>query len=69
MPQVCGGLALGLLHPQELELLAAGLPHLDFAALEAGAKVRGRLSKGQAAHAGLPLAAAALSLPPCRPAV
>lgn len=38
--QVCGGLALGLLHPQELELLSAGLPHLDFAALEAGTRVR-----------------------------
>lgn len=37
--QVCGGPALGLLTPQELELLVAGLPHLDFNDLEAVAKV------------------------------
>jgi hypothetical protein len=39
--RVCGGPALGLLSPSELELLVAGLPHLDFAALKAGARVSG----------------------------
>ena len=32
--QVCGGPALSLFRPEELELLLCGLPHLDFAALE-----------------------------------
>lgn len=37
---MCGGRALSLFSPEELELAVAGLPHLDFAALEAGARVR-----------------------------
>lgn len=39
--QVCGGLALSLFTPSELELAVAGLPHLDFSALEEGARVSG----------------------------
>jgi hypothetical protein len=31
---VCGGDALNLFHPQELELLLCGAPDLDFHALE-----------------------------------
>lgn len=38
---VVGGPALGLFRPEELELLVAGTPHLDFHALEAGATYDG----------------------------
>lgn len=41
---MCGGPALGLLSPAELELLVAGLPHLDFTALEKAAKASSDLS-------------------------
>ncbi|KAJ9515135.1 hypothetical protein QJQ45_028940 [Haematococcus lacustris] len=37
--QVCGGLALGLFTAAELELLVAGLPHLDFEAMRQAARV------------------------------
>ncbi|EWM28462.1 hect e3 ubiquitin [Nannochloropsis gaditana] len=36
--KVCGGDALNLFHPQELEVLLCGAPHLDFHALEAAAQ-------------------------------
>lgn len=38
---VVGGPALGLFRPEELELLIAGTPHLDFDSLEAGATYEG----------------------------
>jgi hypothetical protein len=38
---LCDGPALSLLTPRELETLCCGLPHLDFAALEANAKYDG----------------------------
>lgn len=38
---MCGGPALSLLRPEELELLVCGLPHLDFAALESAARYDG----------------------------
>jgi hypothetical protein len=38
---VCGGPALTLFTPAELELLVCGLPHLDFEALERVAKYEG----------------------------
>ena len=39
--QVCGGPALSLFRPEELELLVCGLPHLDFVALERVATYEG----------------------------
>ncbi|KAL6753460.1 hypothetical protein V8C86DRAFT_3019437 [Haematococcus lacustris] len=39
--QVCGGLALGLFTAAELELLVAGLPHLDFEAMRQAARYEG----------------------------
>jgi hypothetical protein len=42
--KVCGGPALSLLRSEELELLLAGLPHLDFAALERGTRYEGGYS-------------------------
>ena len=43
--QVCGGPALSLLRAEELELMVAGLPHLDFDSLEKGARYEGGYSK------------------------
>lgn len=42
--RVCSGPALGLFTPPELELLVCGLPHLDFAALQAVARYEGGYS-------------------------
>lgn len=42
--RVCGGPALTLFTPAELELLVCGLPHLDFEALQAVAKYEGGYS-------------------------
>jgi len=39
--QVCGGPALSMFEPRELELLVCGLPHLDFDALERGTQYEG----------------------------
>ena len=38
---VIGGPAIGLFRPEELELLVAGMTHLDFGALEAATKYEG----------------------------
>ena len=42
--QVCGGPALALFQYQELDLLVAGLPHLDFTALQKTTKYEGGYS-------------------------
>lgn len=62
--RVAGGPALELLAPAELELLACGLPHLDFAALEKSARYDGGFDASSPAVAwfwevvrALPLAA------------
>lgn len=39
--QVCGGPALTLFRPEELELLVCGLPHLDFEDLHSAARYDG----------------------------
>jgi ubiquitin-protein ligase E3 A len=43
--QVCGGPALQLFSPAELELLVCGLPHLDFDGLESAARYEGGYTK------------------------
>jgi hypothetical protein len=42
--RVCGGPALTLFTPAELELLVCGLPHLDFEGLQAAARYEGGFS-------------------------
>ncbi|CAG9461567.1 unnamed protein product [Pedinophyceae sp. YPF-701] len=42
--QVCGGPALSMFRPSELELLVCGLPHLDFEALERSTRYEGGYS-------------------------
>ena len=46
--QVCGGPALSLFRSEELELLLAGLPHLDFGDLERGTRYEGGYSTSSA---------------------
>ena len=41
--KVCGGPALSMFTPAELELLVCGLPHLDFEGLQKAAKYEGQL--------------------------
>jgi hypothetical protein len=43
--RVCGGPALTLFSPPELELLICGLPHLDFEALEGVSRYEGGYSR------------------------
>lgn len=46
LPQVCGGPALSLFRPEELELLVAGQRQLDWEDLEDGAKYEGGYHAG-----------------------
>jgi ubiquitin-protein ligase E3 A len=47
--RICGGPALSMFIPSELELLVCGLPHLDFDALQAAARYEGGFSPSSAA--------------------
>ena len=62
--QVCGGYALSLFRPDELERLVCGLPHLDFQALQAAARYEAGFHRDHPCIKARALAPHLAALPP-----